>query len=54
MCCCIDKLRMRNEIKVSVTDGEDLDLSMMINKRTDGERFRTALNAELRRSPGKN
>ena len=51
MCCCIDKLRIRNEIKVSVTDGAELDLSMMIDKRTDGERFRTALNAELKRHP---
>ena len=54
MCCCIDMLRMRNEIKVSVTDGDDLDLSILIDKTTDGERFRNVLNAELRRNPGKN
>jgi len=43
---------MRSEIKVSVKDGDDLDLRMKLEKKEDGERFRLTLNTELTRNPG--
>ena len=53
MCFCISYLRVRNEIRVAAQDGEELDLSIKIKNRTDGERFRKKLNIELGRHPGK-
>jgi hypothetical protein len=51
MCCCIDKLRMRSELKIVVKDGADLDLSMKLDKKTDGDKFRTLLHSQLQRDP---
>ena len=52
MCCCIDCLRKKTEIKVCTgADGSELDLSIHLKKKADGDRFRKLLNSSLERDP---
>ena len=52
MCLCIDCLRKKTEIKVCTgADSSELDLSIHLKKKADGDRFRKLLNSSLERDP---